>query len=306
MNRLSSTTLPSYTERYPIDGFNYRLLDSGNGRKLEQFGAHRFIRPAPQAIWPARRAKEEWDEAVSEYTYSKGKDYGGEWHNRPGLPKDAWRLTCQDLIFEIKPTGFGHMGLFPEQAAHWLWIRDFLKSLPDGHPKNVLNIFGYTGASTLAAAAGGASVAHVDSSKASVNWARKNLEISGLGDRTVRWYVDDVLKFLKREHNRERFYEGIILDPPTFGRGAKGEVWKIEKDLPQLLQRCRNVLSREPRFILFTTHSPGFSALTLKNMMLNYLVEPNSGQFDAGEMYLHNEEQGYHIPSGFYSLWWRD
>lgn len=305
MTGSSPSHFPSYSERYPIKDFGYQLLDSGQGRKLEQFGPYRFIRPAPQAIWPPRLPKEEWDRAVSEYRYSKGKEYGGEWIDSPRLPREAWTLSCQDMVFEVKPTGFGHMGLFPEQAAHWLWIRDYMKSLPADQPKNVLNVFGYTGASTLAAAAGGAQVAHVDSSKASVTWARKNIDLSGLGGCPVRWYVDDVLKFLKREHKRERFYEGIILDPPTFGRGAKGEVWKIEKDLPQLLQRCRNVLSPDPLFILFTTHSPGFSALTLKNMMLNYLVDASRGRFDIGEMLLYNEESGFHIPNGFYSLWWR-
>jgi len=290
---------------YPLDDFDYRLLDSGGFQKLERFGSHHFIRPAPQAIWPKTLPDTEWRRVDGEYKYFKGKETGGEWKFFGKLPKDGWPLKFRKLTFKIKPTGFGHIGMFPEQALNWIWIDELIRS-SGRSDLNILNIFGYTGASTLAVAGAGGQITHVDASKASVTWARNNLEISGLGERPVRWIVDDALKFLKREHRRGKRYDGIIMDPPTFGRGPGGEVWKIENQLSELMLHCKQVLSENPLFILLTTHSPGFSALTLKNMVLKFIPESASGVFETDEMYIHDTGSGLHLPSGFFSRWRND
>ena len=292
----------SFSPSHTLDDFDYRLLDSGEFQKLERFGSHTFIRPAPQAIWPKSLDASEWKKAEGEYKYFKGKETGGEWKFFSKLPKDGWVIRFGELSFRMQPTGFGHIGMFPEQALNWNWLGEQIKSSGREDIK-ILNIFGYTGASTLAAACAGAAVTHVDASKASVTWARKNLELSGLGDRPVRWIVDDALKFLQREYKRGRRYDGIIMDPPTFGRGPKGEVWKIEDQLSRLMIHCRQVLSDHPLLILLTTHSPGFSALTLKNMVVKFLVDPESGTSETGEMVIHDTGSGLHLPNGFYSRW---
>ena len=208
---------------YPSDNFDYQLLDTGAFQKLEQFGPHRFCRPAPQAIWPKSLPASEWKKAEGEYKYFKGKDTGGEWKLFSKFPENGWEIKFHNLIFKVQPTGFGHIGLFPEQAPNWLWIINHLKQLNDKEIK-VLNVFGYTGASTLAAASAGAHVTHLDASKASVNWARENLDLSGMSDRPVRWIVEDAMKYMQREHRRGNKYDAIIMDPPSFGRGPKGEV----------------------------------------------------------------------------------
>jgi len=294
--------LPSGPEIYPLEGFDYRLLDTGNFQKLETFGPHRFIRPAPQAIWPKSLAKEQWSKADGEYKYFKGKESGGEWKLNRKLPKEGWTIRFQDLNFMVRPTGFGHIGIFPEQALNWIWISEQIKN--SGRSEiNVLNVFGYTGASTIACAQAGAKVTHVDASKASVTWARNNLELSGLAERPVRWIVDDAMKFLQREHKRGRRYDAIIMDPPSFGRGPNGEVWKIENTLSDLMVQCKNILSADPLFLLLTTHSPGFSALTMKNMLQIYLVEEGSGIFSTDEMYIYDTGSDLHLPNGFYARW---
>lgn len=285
---------------YPVEDFEYRLLDVGNLKKLEMLGPHRFIRPSPQAIWPKRLPDSEWKKAKGEYQYFKGKETGGNWNFFAPLPEDGWTIRFQDLTIKVNPTGFGHIGLFPEQAPNWIWIREKLKNR---QRSNILNIFGYTGVSTLAAAAAGAQVTHVDASRPSVAWARTNQELSGLKDCPVRWIVDDVKKFLKREHRRGTRYDGIIMDPPTFGRGTGNEVWKIEKDLPELMTLCKNVLSPEPVLMLLTTHTPGFSALTLENLLLAYLVQPGHGVLETDEMFIYDTSSGLNLPSGFYSRW---
>ena len=294
--------LPSGPEIYPLEEFDYRLLDTGNFQKLETFGPHRFIRPAPQAIWPKSLAKEQWSKADGEYKYFKGKESGGEWKLNRKLPKEGWTIRFQDLNFMVRPTGFGHIGIFPEQALNWIWISEQIKN--SGRSEiNVLNVFGYTGASTIACAQAGAKVTHVDASKASVTWARNNLELSGLAERPVRWIVDDAMKFLQREHKRGRRYDAIIMDPPSFGRGPNGEVWKIENTLSDLMVQCKKILSEDPLFLLLTTHSPGFSALTMKNMLQIYLVEEGAGIFSTDEMYIYDTGSDLHLPNGFYARW---
>ena len=292
----------SPSENYPLDQFDYKLLDTGAFQKLEQFGPHRFIRPAPQAIWPKSLSPDEWKKAEGEYKYFKGKETGGEWKFSTQLPKDGWKIQFRHLVFKIQPTGFGHIGIFPEQALNWLWIMDQLKQL-NGTKIQVLNVFGYTGASTLAAASAGAHVTHIDASKASVTWAKNNLELSGLGDKPVGWIVDDAMKYMQREHRRGKKYDAIIMDPPSFGRGPNGEVWKIENKLSEFMEACQNILSDSPAFLLFTTHSPGFSALTLENMMRTYLPSHKTGTFETGEMFIPDLSSELSLPNGFFVRW---
>ena len=282
--------------------FGYRLLDTGSFQKLEQIGPYRFIRPAPQAIWPQSLSQNEWKKVEGEYKYFKGKESGGEWSFFSQLPKEGWEILFNDLVFKIQPTGFGHIGIFPEQAQNWLWIMDQLKQL-NGTEIQVLNVFGYTGASTLAAASSGAHVTHIDASKASVTWAKHNLGRSGLGDRPVRWIVDDAMKYMYREHRRGKKYDAIIMDPPSFGRGPKGEVWNIENKLSEFMKACQDILSDSPAFLLLTTHSPGFSALTLKNMMLTYFKPCEKGEFEIGEMFIPELSKGFKLPNGFFCRW---
>ncbi len=285
----------------PVKEFDYQLLDTGNFKKLERFGPYIFVRPAPQAIWPPQLSKSEWDKANGEFSHHKGKSTGGgEWTFRNPVPKNGWPLRFQDLIFTVQTTPFGHLGLFPEQAQNWDWIANKVKEL-NGNKPNVLNMFGYTGASTLAAAAKGANVTHLDASKTSVTWARKNLESSGLTDCSVRWIVDDAEKFLQREYRRNRKYDALIMDPPSFGRGPKGEVWNIETQMTTLLALCKKILSESPKFILLTTHSPGVSSLSLKNMLIKFLVSPDSGCFQTGDMSIYDTGSGLQLPNGFYA-----
>jgi 23S rRNA (cytosine1962-C5)-methyltransferase len=285
----------------PIKEFDYQLLDTGNFKKLERFGPYTFVRPAPQAIWPPQLSETQWDKANGEFSHHKGKSTGGgEWTFRNPVPKNGWPLRFQDLTFTVQTTSFGHLGLFPEQAKNWDWIANQVREL-NGNKPNVLNMFGYTGASTLAAAARGANVTHLDASKTSVTWARKNLETSGLTGCSVRWIVDDAEKFLQREYRRDRKYDALIMDPPSFGRGPKGEVWNIETQMTTLLSSCKNVLSESPKFILLTTHSPGISSLTLKNMLIKFLVSPDSGIFQTGDMSIYDTGSGLQLPNGFYA-----
>ena len=284
---------------YPSDDFEYQLLDTGSFQKLEQFGPHRFCRPAPQALWPKSLPASEWEKAEGEYKYFKGKDTGGEWKLHTPLPENGWRIKFRNIVFKIQPTGFGHIGIFPEQAPNWLWIIDQLKLL-NGKEIKILNVFGYTGGSTLAAASAGAHVTHLDASKASVNWARRNLELSGLSDRPVRWIVEDAMKYIQREYRRGNKYDAIIMDPPSFGRGPKGEVWQIEDKLSELMEGCKNILTDPPVFLLFTTHSPGFSSLTLENMLRTYLPSTHNGHFETGEMFIPDNSNGLNLPNGFF------
>lgn len=289
---------------YPLEEFDYQLLDSGDFNKLERFGPYRFIRPAGQAIWSKSLPEGEWKKAHGEFKHAKGSQSHGEWTFSSKLPEESWILRFQDLSFKVQPTGFGHMGLFPEQAPNWIWIKELIRN--SGKPSaNILNIFGYTGAGTLAAASVGASVTHIDGSKPTVTWAKTNLELSGLGDKPVRWIVDDAMKFLKRELRRGNRYDGVIMDPPSFGRGPKGEVWKIEKHLPELIELCRQILTANPLFFLLSTHSPGFSALSLKNLLLDQKMDFGSENIEADEMFLYNAHSGLHLPNGFFARWCR-
>jgi 23S rRNA (cytosine1962-C5)-methyltransferase len=275
----------------------YQLLDSGNFKKLEQFGSYRLVRPALQAIWKPFQSIELWKTARAHYHRSKSG--GGRWEYNNKLPSH-WNITYYDLTLKIKLTNFGHLGFFAEQGPNWQWIQEQIRTA--GRPIKVLNIFAYTGGSSLAAAAAGASVTHVDSAKGIVSWAQENAELSSLADKPIRWLIDDALKFAAREVRRSNKYDAIILDPPSFGRGPKGEIWKFERDLPKLLEFCRSLLSEYPLFVLLSAHTPGFTPLALENLLCN-ITEKFGGHVTSMEMVIPESETNRCLPSGILVRW---
>ena len=274
---------------------SYELLDSGHGRKLERFGHFVLARPCAQALWKPALPDKIWNDADG--SFSREEDGGGWQYKRP-LP-ESWIVTIDGMKMRIQPTDFGHVGLFPEQRPFWKKIREISK--PSSF--RVLNLFAYSGGSTIAAAQGGASVCHLDASKGMVQWARENATLNELSNAPIRWIIEDVMKFLQREERRESRYEGIILDPPSFGRGNKGEVFKIEEKAIPLLHLCRACLSQAPKFLLFSCHTPGFTPLTLHHLVEDAL-KGLSGTIETGEMTLSNDHNTVRpIPSGTYALW---
>ncbi|MCB1111969.1 MAG: class I SAM-dependent methyltransferase [Chlamydiales bacterium] len=276
----------------------YSLLDSGNGRKLEQFGPFIIERPASQAVWDANLPRKPWQEAQGVFTREEDK----KWAKTPNKG-DAWTLTCADIIFKIAPTDFGHLGIFPEQRPFWEWIQATIRNeVTRRQEVRVLNLFAYSGGSTLAAAKAGAHVCHLDASKGMVAWARENAELNGLEEAPIRWIIDDVRKFLARELRRGRTYDAIILDPPSFGRGKKGEVFKIEDDLREILSSCRQLLSDTPLFILFSCHTPGYTPTVMQHL-LTQMMSGHQGKIDAGEMLLTGDNGSFALPSGVFARW---
>ena len=275
----------------------YQLLDSGNFRKLEQVGPYRLDRPALQAIWAPSLADYAWQAADAKFHRSKSG--GGQWEYYRQLPQ-SWTIFHHNLTLKIQLTDFGHLGLFAEQGPNWDWIQQQIKR--ENRPISVLNTFAYTGGSTLAAAAAGAHVVHVDAAKGIVNWGKDNAQCSGLADRSVRWLVDDVQKFIAREIRRGNKYEAIILDPPSFGRGPKGELWKYESDLPHLLDNCRQLLSDDPLFVLLSAHTPGFSPLSLQHL-LDDLMKDFNGTLTSGDMVIPQLNSHRYLPSGIMARW---
>jgi 23S rRNA (cytosine1962-C5)-methyltransferase len=239
---------------------SYKLIDSGDGRKLEQFGPYILSRPCSQAVWKKTVSEEQWRNADAIFT----REEENRWIKKAHLPTQ-WSCDVDSLIFKIQPTDFGHLGMFAEQRPFWSWMRDLIKKQP--RKIKALNLFAYSGGSTLACAQGGAEVCHLDASKGMVAWARENAALNKLEGAPIRWITDDVIKFLQREIRRQNRYDAIILDPPTFGRGAQGELFKIEQQIIPLLQMCKEVLSDHPLFILFSCHTPGFTPHALRNLM---------------------------------------
>lgn len=279
---------------------SYALIDSGNGRKLERFGPYLIARPASQALWLPTLTAEEWQRADATLT-REGERY---WEKRRDLP-ESWQLTASDIHFLVKPTEFGHLGLFPEQRPFWSWIQTTLERYR-GQETKLLNLFAYSGGSTLAAAKAGAHVCHLDASKGMVAWARENAALNGLNDAPIRWIIDDVSKFLSREIKRGIRYDALVLDPPTFGRGAKGEIFKIEEQIIPLLQKCRAVLSEKPLFVLLSCHTPGITPVVLTHL-LNQTMAGCGGHIDSGEMLLTgNGPKVLALPSGAYARWSRE
>lgn len=271
---------------------DYELLDSGDGRKLERFGKYVLARPCSQALWRPSLGEGEWSRADASFD----REDGNRWHGRTNLPKE-WTIQTAGIRFRLGGTDFGHLGIFPEQRAQWRWIREVVKGAGGAAPRplQVLNLFAYSGGSTMAAALGGAEVCHLDASKGMVEWARSNAALNGLADKPIRWIVDDAHKFMKREVRRGRRYDAIILDPPTFGRGAGGEMYKIERDLKETLSLAKSLLSDTPLFVLFSSHTPGLSPVVAKNILSQLFPRT---RIESGEMLL--EGHSLPCPSGIF------
>lgn len=268
---------------------DYELIDSGDNRKLERFGKYIVIRPETQAIWPPSHP-ERWTRAQAEFRFREGK---GSWINK-GVP-DSWEMTWEYARFWMRLTNFKHVGIFPEQASNWEWLGERVQKLRE---PNVLNLFGYTGIATIASAMRGAHVTHVDASKQSNVWAKENAGMSGVPENAVRYILDDGLKFAEREVRRGSVYEGIILDPPAFGRGAKGEVWKIEEDLPRLLGTLAQLLSKKPgAFFLLNGYAAGYSPQSFAQAIQSFFPE---GKGEFGELHIAEKDSKRVVPSGIY------
>ncbi len=277
----------------------YTLIDSGNFRKLEQVGPHRIVRPSPQAVWRPRLADAEWQKHDAEYVRFSGGQ--GEWRiKNKRLPKH-WDISVSGVPFAIELTDFGHLGIFPEQAPHWLNLRSLVEEeTKAGKEFNVLNLFAYTGGSSLTTAMGGAKVVHVDASKSSVEWARENA--SRLGKEfPIRWIIDDVRKFVTREVKRGSHYQGIILDPPSYGRGTKNEIWKIEEHLVELLGQLKEILADDYKFVMLSSHSQGYTPIAMRNLLADMFGEAGNA-FDSGEMLVPEIEGNRELPSGAFCL----
>lgn len=273
---------------------DYELIDSGDGKKYERFGNVSLVRPCSQALWqPESRML--WNRATATFD----REDGNRWHNRGALPKE-WTIETVGIRFRLSGTDFGHLGIFPEQRAQWKWIRDTVRKAAQDRSStpqapSLLNLFAYSGGSTLAAALGGASVCHLDASKGMVQWARDNAALNGLKDHPIRWITDDAHKFMEREIRRGRRYDAVVLDPPTFGRGANGEMYKIERDLKKTLSLVKEILSDSPLFVLFSSHTPGLSCAVAENIIGQLFPTAN---VESGEMLL--EGRTLPCPSGIY------
>lgn len=277
---------------------DYELVDSGDGWKIERYGKYTLKRPEPEAVWQPALPEKAWNSVAAAFRPSN-EENGGHWETLKPVD-ERWIMSYKNLRFWTQLSASRHLGVFPEQAGQWDWLSEQIQS--ENHPLQVLNLFGYTGIASLAAAAAGARVTHVDASKKVITWARENQELSGLSDRPIRWIVDDALKFIQREGRRGTKYEGLILDPPKFGRGPKGEVWEFYKLLPQLLQACREVLAPKPRFVLLTAYAVKASSLTLY-YAINEMMRGLSGKTEAGEVILQEKSAGRLLSMAIFGRW---
>ena len=277
---------------------SYSLLDSGNRRKLEAFGPYRVIRPAPTALWRPFLNEKEWEGAAGRFIRDSA---AGRWES-PNHLAEKWVVDLGSYKFLIKPTGFGHMGLFPEQLPQWELIAGLVSAGANEKVPSVLNMFAYTGGATMAAAGAGATVCHLDASRGAISWAKENAELSGLDKHPIRWIADDVLKFAARERRRKVKYDAVILDPPSFGRGSTKEVWKIERDLPSLLELVEALLSDDAFFVMLSAHTPGFSPIMLENL-LGTIALTRGGGVESGELFIPENSAGRRLPSGCFAVW---
>lgn len=281
---------------------DYELIDSGNGMKLERYGAYVLARPDPQALWLPRSPRQQWDSADAHFIREGKKT---TWKTKKSLP-EHWTITYAGLNLEIAPTTFKHTGLFPEHALSWKWMQNTIaQASQQSHrtePVSVLNLFGYTGAASLACAQAGAKVTHVDGSKVSVAWAKRNQKLSQISEDSIRWIIDDAITFIKREIKRGKKYDAIVMDPPSHGRGPTGEVWEIERDLSKLLGLCFELLSDKPVFVLLNGYASGFSSLAYYNNLLP-LQEKHPGSISHGELTLTESASGRQLPCGIFARW---
>lgn len=294
----NNSTIPEFTFTQPAGWNDYALLDSGNGAKLEQFGSYRFVRPEAQALWTPALSENVWKSADAIF-HGDAQEEGGKWQvTRPLEPQ--WSMRYRDIRFWARATSFRHLGVFPEQAAQWDWIQNVIQRA--NRPVRILNLFGYTGLATLMAAQAGASVTHVDASKQSIAWAKENQHLSGLEEKPIRWIVDDALKFVEREGRRQARYDGFIIDPPKFGRGPKGEVWKLQESLPTLLNACRAIISDTPLFAVLTIYAVRLSALSLQPVIEEMFADYN-GVSNVGEMLLAEQSANRKLSTAIFARW---
>lgn len=279
---------------------DYEVIDTSGGEKLERWGNYLLVRPDPQVIWDTEKKHPGWKQRNGHYhRSSKG---GGEWEFFR-LP-DEWTISYKELTFHLKPFSFKHTGLFPEQAANWDWFSDLIQNA--GRPVKVLNLFAYTGGATISAAKAGASVTHVDASKGMVNWAKENAASSGLANAPIRWLVDDCVKFVEREIRRDNHYDAVIMDPPSYGRGPKGEIWKIEDSIYPFLKLTAKLLSDNPLFVLLNSYTTGLQPAVLSYMMNTIYRKSFSGHVEADEIGLPVTESALVLPCGASGRWTAD
>ncbi len=279
---------------------DYEVLDCSGGEKLERWGTYRLIRPDPQVIWNTPRDAALWQRCDARYARSASG--GGAWDTKH-LP-EKWKIRYKELTFQVRPMNFKHTGIFPEQAVNWDWAMDKIRNA--GRPIQVLNLFAYTGGATLACAAAGASVCHVDAAKGMVAWARENAAVSGLQDRPVRWIVDDCAKFVEREIRRGHRYDALIMDPPSYGRGPSGEVWKLEKDLYNFVKLCTGVLSDSPLFVIINSYTTGLAPSVLGYLSDSLFSAKFGGGTECGELGLPVTRSGLTLPCGATGRWARE
>ena len=282
----------------------YKILDMADGQKLEKWGEVILSRPDPQIIWKDKSFPKKWNEINA--TYHRSKTGGGSWEFNKKMPK-AWQIHYKDLTFNIKPMGFKHTGLFPEQAVNWDWMISKIREERKKAKREIkiLNLFAYTGGATVSCLSAGASVCHVDSSKGMTTWAKENVISSGLEKKPVRFIVDDVVKFVNREIRRGNKYDAIIMDPPSYGRGTKGEVWQFENNIYDLVELCTKVLSKDPLFFLINSYTTGISSVVMQNILRLTIGKKYKGKEECGEIGIPMEESDLVLPCGIYARWER-
>lgn len=283
--------------RLSNEWIDYECLDAGDGEKLERWGSIILRRPEPSAMWPVNK-DDAWNKVSG--TYHRFKDGGGHWEFIDKLP-EYWTIKYKDLTFKVSPTNFKHTGLFPEQATNWDFMMEKIKNAK--RPIKVLNLFAYTGAATVACSKAGADVVHVDAAKGMVAWAKENRDLCGLHDNNIRFLVDDCLKFVEREIRRGNKYDAIVMDPPSYGRGPNGELWKLEHNLPELVAKCSKLLSDKPLFFLINAYTTGISSTVLYNILKLTIASVYGGRVDSGEIGLPISKNGLVLPCGIYGLW---
>lgn len=284
--------------RVSSNWLDYELIDTSSGERLERWGDIILIRPDPQIIWNTERKNPLWRKAHAKYHRSNSG--GGQWQVFKKIP-DSWSVKYRDLVFNVKPMGFKHTGIFPEQAVNWDFASDIIKDAD--RQLNVLNLFGYTGCATLACLQAGAKVCHVDASKGMVQWARENAEASGLSQRPVRWLVDDCMKFVAREQRRGNKYDGLIMDPPSYGRGPGGEVWKLEEQLYSFLELCSTILSDDARFFILNSYTTGLPSSVMEYMLSTIIAKRFGGTVSSSEIGLPVTDSGLVLPCGSTAIW---
>lgn len=276
----------------------YELIDTSCGERLERWGDKILIRPDPQIIWNTKKENSLWRNAHARYHRSNSG--GGKWEQYKHLP-EVWNVAYNNITFGVKPMGFKHTGIFPEQATNWDFVKE--KIAKSGRTLNVLNLFAYTGGATLACMEAGAKVCHVDASKGMVQWAKENAHLSGLADRPVRWIVDDCVKFVQREVRRGNRYDGIIMDPPSYGRGPGGEIWKLEEQLFPLVELCTSVMSDSPEFFILNSYTTGLSPAVMQYLLGVILKKKYGGEVSADEIGLKVTQTGLVLPCGSTAIW---